>query len=104
MLSFFTKHFQLIVFRKLFETGEVLYEKYTCHLSPPKISLKHEWKGELGSNHAQRAEAGQLSRSFQSNRPTLNPIRERSGRSDITYDVIGVQDKIKNVPFSGDRC
>ena len=32
---------------------------------PPKISLKHEWKRELGSDHAQRAEAGKLSRSFQ---------------------------------------
>ena len=62
---------------------------------PPKISLKHEWKRELGSEHAQRAEAGQLSRSFQSNQPTLNPIRERSGRPDITHDVIGVQDERK---------
>ena len=62
---------------------------------PPKISLKHEWKRELGSEHAQRAEAGQLSRSFQSNQPTLNPIRERSGRTDITHDVIGVQNERK---------
>ena len=59
---------------------------------PPKISLKHDWKREVGSAHAQRAEAGQLSRSFQSNQPTLNPIRERSVRPDITHDVIGVQD------------
>ena len=59
------------------KTGEVLYEK--VHMSPrlpPKISLKHEWKRELGSDHAQRAEAGHLSRSFQSNQPTPNPIRE----------------------------
>ena len=62
---------------------------------PSKISLKHEWKRELGSDHAQCAEAGQLSRSFQSNQPTLNPIRERSGRPDITHDVIGVQDERK---------
>ena len=62
---------------------------------PPKISLKHEWKRELGSEHAQRPEVGQLSRSFQSNQPTLNPIRERSGRLDITHDVIGVQDERK---------
>ena len=59
---------------------------------PPKISLEHDWKRELGSEHAQRPEVGQLSRSFQSNQPTLNPIRERSGRLDITHDVIGVQD------------
>ena len=62
---------------------------------PPKISLKHEWKRELSWEHAQRSEAGQLSRSFQSNQPTLNPIRERSGRPDITHDVIGVQDERK---------
>ena len=42
---------------------------------PPKISLKHEWKRELGSDHAQRA--------------------ERSGRLDITHVVIGVQDERK---------
>ena len=53
---------------------------------PPKISLKHEWKRELGSEHAQRSEVGQLSGSFQSNQPTLNPIRERSGRPDSTQD------------------
>ena len=50
------------------ETGEVLYEKvYMSPRPPPKISLKHEWKRELGSEHAQRSEVGQLSRSFQSN-------------------------------------
>ena len=36
-----------------------------------------------------------VSRSCQSNQPTLNPIRERSGRPDITHDVIGVQDERK---------
>ena len=78
------------------ETGEVLYEKvYMSPRPPPKISLKHEWKRELGSDHAQRAEAGQLSRSFQANQPTPNPICERSGRLDITHDVIGVRDERK---------
>ena len=81
------------------KTGEVLYEKvYMSPRPPPKISLKHEWKRELGSEHAQRAEAGQLSRSFQSNQPTLNPIRERSGRLDITHDVIGVHYERKTSP------
>ena len=51
--------------------GEVLYEKvYMSPRPPPKISLKPEWKRELGSEHAQRPEVGQLSRSFQSNQPT----------------------------------
>ena len=53
------------------KTVEVLYEKvYMSPRLPPKISLKHEWKRELGSEHAQRPEVGQLSRSFQSNQPT----------------------------------
>ena len=78
------------------KTGEALHEKvYMSPRPPPKISLKHEWRRELGSVHAQRAEVGRLSRSFQSNQPTLNPIRERSGRPDITHDVIGVQDERK---------
>ena len=77
-------------------TGEVINEKvYISPRTQTKISLKHEWKRELGSEHAQRAEAGQLPRSFQSNQPTLNPICERSGRPDITHDVIGVQDERK---------
>ena len=61
--------------------GEVLYEKvYMSLRPPPKISLKHEWKRELGSEHAQRPEVGQLSRSFQSKQQALNRILERLGR------------------------
>ena len=62
---------------------------------PPKISLKHEWKRELGSEHAQRSEVGQLSRGFQSNQPILNPIRERTVRPVIRDDVSTVQDERK---------
>ena len=52
--------------------GEVLHEKeYMSPRLPPKISLKHDWKRELGSEHAQRPEVGQLSRSFSSNQPKL---------------------------------
>ena len=41
------------------KTGEVLYEKvYISPRPPPKISLKHEWTRELGSEHAQRSEVG----------------------------------------------
>ena len=70
------------------KTGEVLYEKvYMSPRPPPKISLKHQWKRELGSEHAQRPEVGQLSRSFQSNQPTLNPIRERTVRPVIRDDA-----------------
>ena len=59
---------------------------------PPKISLKHEWKRELGSEHAQRSEVGQLSRSFQSNQPILNPNRERTGRPVVRDDTRTVPD------------
>ena len=39
------------------ETGEVIYEKvYMSPRPPPKISLKHDWKRELGSEDAQRPE------------------------------------------------
>ena len=76
------------------KTGEVLYEKvYMSPRPPPKISLKHEWKRELGSEHAQRSEVGQLSRSIQSNQPILNPIRERTVRPVIRDDLITVQDE-----------
>ena len=77
------------------KTGEVFYEKvYMSFWPPPKIPFKQDWKRDLGSEDAQRSKDGQLSRSFQSNQPTLNPIRERSTRPDITH-VIGVQDERK---------
>ena len=76
------------------ETGEVLYEKvYISPRPPPKISLKHEWKRELVSEHAQLPEVGQLSRSFQSKQPIPNPssqeidvksVHEETGSSERT--------------------
>ena len=38
------------------KTGEVIYAK-ACMSSrpPPKISCKHEWERELGSEHARRS-------------------------------------------------
>ena len=72
------------------ETGDVIYEKvYMSPRPPPKTSLKHDWKRELGSEHAQRP---QPSRSFQSNRPILNPRRERTGRPVVKDDTRTVQD------------
>ena len=74
-------------------TGEVIYEKvYMSPRPPPKISLKHDWKRELGSEHAQRPEVGQLSRSFQSNQPIPNPSRERTVRPVVKDDTRTVQD------------
>ena len=103
MQSFFKKHFQLIVFHKLLDwrLEESYTKKHTCHRRPPlKISSKHEWKRELGSEDAQRSEDGQLSKSFQSNQPILNPIRERTGRPVIRDDSENCARWKKNVPFS----
>ena len=74
------------------ETGEVMYEKvYMSPRPPPKISLKHDWKRELGSGHAQRPEGQvvQPSRSFQSNQPIPNPSRDRSGQPVVRTDRSG---------------
>ena len=56
---------------------------------PPKISLKHEWKRELGSEHARQPEGEHVRQPegevapqanfFQPTQPTPNPSRERSG-------------------------
>ena len=77
------------------ETGEVIYEKvYMSPRPPPKISLKHDWKRELGSEDAQRPEGQvvQQFKSFQSNQPIPNPDHgDRTARWK------------QNVPFPGDR-
>ena len=54
--------------------------------------MKHEWKRELGSEHAQRPEVGQLSGGFQSNQPIPNPSRERTVRPVVKDDTRTVQD------------
>ena len=62
------------------ETGEVIYEKVqTSPRPPPKISLKHDWMKELGSEVAQRPDGKvvQQSKSSQSNQPTQNPDHDR---------------------------
>ena len=65
------------------ETGELIYEQvYASPRPPPKISLKHDWIKELGSEVAQRPEGQvvQQLKSFQSNKPTPNPDHERTGQ------------------------
>ena len=74
------------------ETGEDVSEKVYMSPRPPKISLKHEWKRELGSEHAQRPRVGQLSRSFQSNQPIPNPSHDRTERPVVKDDTRTVQD------------
>ena len=56
------------------EIGEIRYEKVCMSpRPPPKISLKHERKRELGSEIVRQPEVGQLSGSFLSNQPIPNP-------------------------------
>ena len=64
------------------ETGEVIYEKvYATPRPPPKISLKHEWKREFGSEVDQRPDGQvvQQFKIFQSNQPIPNPGHDRTG-------------------------
>ena len=72
------------------DTGEVIYEKvYMSLRPPPKISMKNDWKRELGSEVARQPEGqvAQQSRSFQSNQPTPNPGRDdRTGQQVVGCD------------------
>ena len=65
------------------ETGEVIYEKDTMSpRPPPKISLKHDWKRELGSEVARQPE-GEVVQQFknsQSNQPIPNFDHDRTGQ------------------------
>ena len=57
------------------ETGEVINEKvYASPRLPPKISLKHDWMKELGS------EVVRQSKSSQSSQPNPNPDHDRTGK------------------------
>ena len=62
-------------------------------------SAKDLIQTRMETEHAQRAEAGQLSRRFQSIQPTLNPIRERTVRPVIRDDASTVQDERKTSRF-----
>ena len=71
------------------ETVEILHEK--VYMSPrplPKISAKHEWKRELGSEVARQPEreVARQAKSSQPTQPTPNPIRERSRRLNNMQD------------------
>ena len=65
-------------------------KEYMSPRPPPKISLKHEWKREMGSEVARQpegevarqpeGEVSQQAKSSQPTQPTPNPIREGSVR------------------------
>ena len=74
------------------ETGEVIHEKENASpRPPPKISLKHDWKRELGSEDAQRpdGQVAQQSGSFQPKQPIPNPSRDRTGQPVVRTDRSG---------------
>ena len=89
------------------ETGEVIYEKVNASpRPPPKISLKHDWIKEVGSEVAQRPE-GQVLQQFKSSqsnqlqtqimiergKPLLEPIERGNPLSGATQGPHLVQEK-----------
>ena len=57
------------------ETGEVMYEKvYASPRPPPKISLEHDWKKELGSEVALQAEVSQPTQPNPNHYRTERPV------------------------------
>ena len=79
------------------ETGEVIYEKiYASPRLPPKISLKHDWMKELGSEVAQRQE-GQVVQQFKFPIQTqIMMIERRHPLSAVTQ--VKSQEPPKHVP------
>ena len=77
------------------ETGEVIFEfVYASPRPPPKISLKHDWMKELGSEVAQRPEGQvvQQSKSSQSSQPNPNPDHDdRTGTPVVCRDASHAQ-------------
>ena len=65
------------------ETEEIISEKvYETPRLPPKISLKHDWMKELGSEVGQQpeGEVAQQYKSSQSSQPNPNPDHDRTER------------------------
>ena len=81
------------------ETGEVIHEKvYASPRLPPKISLKHEWKRELGSEVARQPE-GEVARQAEGSQPTQpNQTQIQIMMDGETHCVL-----TKHVPFSRNR-
>ena len=88
------------------ETGEVKNEKENMSpRPPPKISLKHDWKRELGSEDARRPEGQVLKqfKSFQSNErgnPLLEPTERGNPLLELTREPRRMEEKR---PVPGDR-
>ena len=76
------------------ETEEVIYERvYASPRPPPKISLKHDWMKDLGSEVGRQpyGEVVQQSKSSQSGQPNPNPDHDRTGKPDVCRDTSHAQ-------------
>ena len=72
------------------ETGEVIYEKvYMSPRPPPKISLKHEWKRELGFRTFSTTRSWATIKKFPIEPTILSPSRERTGRPVVRTERSG---------------
>ena len=84
------------------ETGEVIFEKvYASPRPSAKISLKHDWMKELGSEVARQpeGEVARQAKSSQPNQPNPTTDHDRTERP-----VVCPQKRSKrSIPFSGDR-
>ena len=120
------KHSQLFCFPKVvrMETGEVIYEKaYESPRLPPKISLRHDWMKELGSEVARQADVTQPTQpNSNSIYRTVRPVekdkdtdkdvdahRDRTERpvvigqpigSSTTFDEVNIDFRISGLPHS----
>ena len=58
------------------ETGQVIYEKvFASPRPPPRISLKHDWMKELGSEVVRQAEGSQPTQPNPNHDRTERPVR-----------------------------
>ena len=72
------------------ESGEVIYEKvYASPRPPPKISLKHDWMKDFGSEVVRQpeGEVARQTKSSQSSQPDQNPDHDRTGKPVACRDI-----------------
>ena len=99
--TFFTKHSQQIV---VMESGEIKNEKEDASPRlPPKISLRHDWMKELGTEVARQAEVNQPTQ------PNPNPNHDRTERpvvigqptgSSTPFDEVDIDFRVSGLPHA----
>ena len=86
------------------ETEEIIHEKvYESPRTPPKISMRHDWMKELGSEVAQQAEVNQPTQ------PNPNPNHDRTERpvvigqptgSSTPFDEVDIDFRVSGLPHA----